>query len=322
MSKTVRWGILGASNFAATFMGPAIHEANGAELVALGTSDPAKALRFRDFCPALRVQSYDDLLAAADIDAVYIPLPNHLHVEWAERALAAGKNVLVEKPIAMRADEIDRLIALRDRTGLLAAEAYMIVHHPQWIRARELLREGAVGRLCHVDVAFSYNNPDMTNIRNRPETGGGGIRDIGVYAYGSVRWATGEEPETVEAEIEWQNGVDITAHVRARFASFSYRAMTSMRMAPRQEVVFHGDRAVLRVTAPFNAAIFGEERLVLERDDRTIEHFRYPGTRQYKLQVENFGRSLRDGAAYPWTLEDARGTQAMIDRVFAAAPPT
>jgi predicted dehydrogenase len=320
MDRIIRWGILSGSNFAATQMGPAIHAAHGAELVALATADDAKADRFRAFAPRIRVhRDYAALLDDPEIDAVYVPLPNALHVEWSARALAAGKAVLTEKPLAMRADEIDELIALRDRTGLLAAEAFMIVHHPQWIKARELLAAGAVGRLRHVDVAFSYNNRDPANIRNRAEVGGGGMRDIGVYALGSVRFATGEEPRQVAARIEWENGVDATAHVSAEFASFTFQAMVSMRMAPRQEVVFHGETAVLRVTAPFNAGLFGEEKLVLERDDRSIEHFRYPGTRQYRLQVEAFGRSLRDGSRYPWTLEDARGTQAMMDRVFAAA---
>lgn len=318
MIRPIRWGVLGASNFAATMMAPAIHEAHDAELVALGTSSPAKADRFRAFCPQIRALSYEELLASDDIDAVYIPLPNTLHVEWTKKALAAGKHVLTEKPIAMAANEIDELISLRDASGLLCAEAYMIVHHPQWIKAKELLAEGAVGRLIHVDVSFSYNNTDEGNIRNRAEVGGGGIRDIGVYTMGSVRWATGQEPVEVDAKAEWENGVDTTAHVWARFPSFTYKGMTSTRMAPRQEVAFHGDKAVLRLTAPFNAAIFGEEKLVLERDDKTITHFRYPGTRQYKLQVENFGRTIRDKAPYPWTLEDARGTQAMLDRVFAA----
>lgn len=320
--QTVRWGVLSGSNFAATVMAPAIHEAKGAELAAVATGDAAKAARFQEFCPGLRVlPDYDALLADPGIDAVYVPLPNTLHVEWAAKALEAGKHVLVEKPVAMQAGDIDRLIALRDSTGLHAAEAFMITHHPQWHKARDLLAEGAVGELRHVDSVFSFNLPDLTNIRNRPEVGGGGLRDIGVYTMGSVRFATGQDPETVEAEGTWVNGVDETVQVRARFPSFTYHGMTSIRMAQRQEVVFHGTEAVLRVTAPFNAASFGEEKVVLERGDRTIEQFRYPGTRQYVLQVENFGRTVTDGAAYPWSLENAKGTQAMMDRVFAALGP-
>ena len=210
MQKTVRWGILGASKFARDFMARAIHAAEGAELVALATGDAARADGFLAFCPGLRIHStYEALLADPGIDAVYIPLPNHLHVEWSLKALAAGKHVLTEKPIAMKASEIDQIIAARDASGLLAAEAYMIVHHPQWIRARQLVQEGAIGKIQHVDAAFSYDNRDAPdNIRNRPETGGGGIRDIGVYTYGSVRFVTGAEPDDLAARIITENGVD------------------------------------------------------------------------------------------------------------------
>ena len=321
MADTIRWGILGAAKFARLHMAPAIHAARGSTLAALATSDPAKAEPFREIAPDLRVWGdYDALLADPGIDAVYIPLPNHLHVAWTLKALAAGKPVLVEKPVALRAGEIDAVIAARDASGLLAAEAYMIVHHPQWQRARELLAEGAIGRLIAADAVFSYDNSaDTGNIRNRPETGGGSLPDIGVYTMGSVRWATGEEPERVTAEIEWENGVDVTAHVTAHFPSFRFDATTSMRRHPRQEVTFHGADGLLRLTAPFNAGLFGEARLEVHRNAHngtapqrvTVE--RWPHVNQYVLQVEAFGASLRDGAPYAWTLEDARGTQAMID---------
>jgi hypothetical protein len=142
--------------------------------------------------------SYEALLADPSIDAVYIPLPNHMHVEWTLKALQAGKHVLTEKPIALRAGEIDQIIAERDRTGLLAAEAYMIVHHPQWQRAKEWLEAGEIGTLRHVDAAFSFHLTDMENIRNRPDTGGGSLRDIGVYTFGSARFVTGAEAEAVD----------------------------------------------------------------------------------------------------------------------------
>lgn len=319
----VNWGILGAAAFARQHMGPAIHQAHGARLVALATGSPDKAKGFLDFCPDLRVHGdYDALLADPEIDAVYIPLPNHLHVEWAAKALHAGKHVLVEKPIAMRAGEIDGLIALRDQTGLLAAEAYMIVHHPQWQRARQLVAQGAIGRVLHVDGAFSYNNPDPANIRNRPETGGGGIRDIGVYTYGSARFVTGAEPVQLTSRILRENEVDIWAQVNAEMqgpaGSFSYSAMTSTRLHARQEMVFQGDKGLIRLTAPFNAGVFGEAQVHLYQAGQPDQIERFPGVRQYTLQVQAFCQSVRTGAAYAWTLEDARGTQAMIDRVFAA----
>jgi predicted dehydrogenase len=327
MHKSIRWGVLGASNFALHRMAPAIHGATGAEFAALATSSPAKAEPFQAFCPGLKVHgSYQALLDDPSVEAVYIPLPNHLHVEWTLKALDAGKHVLVEKPLAMKAEEFDAVIAKRDATGLLAAEAFMIVHHPQWIRTRDLIRSGAIGRVDHVDVAFSYDNRgEPGNIRNRPETGGGSIPDIGVYAYGSVRFATGAEPEELQARIAWENGVDVFAQVTGTMAGpqgrFTYAAMTSMRLFPRQEVVFQGETGMIRLTAPFNAEVFAEATVEVHRMGFVSTYERFPTARHYRLQVENFGRTVREGMSYPCPLEFSRGTQAMMDRVFAVATP-
>jgi predicted dehydrogenase len=326
---TIRWGILGAARFAMEQMAPAIHAARGAELAGLATSDAAKAAPFQAYAPGLKIfDSYDDLLASPDIDAVYVPLPNHLHVEWTLKALAAGKPVLTEKPLAMQADGFDAVIAARDASGLLAAEAYMIVHHPQWQRARELVQGGAIGAVGHVDGFFSYNNAaDPGNIRNRPETGGGSLPDIGVYTMGSARFVMGEEPTSVDAHITWENGVDVTAHVTAAFPTFRYQATTSMRMHPRQEMTFHGETGIIRLTAPFNAGVFGGAQLELHRNVHrdggapsiTVE--RWPTANHYVAQVENFCATLRGEADYPCPLEFSKGTQAMIDMVFEAAGP-
>ncbi len=321
MADPIRWGVLGASNFAATQMAPAIHAARGAELAALGTTSPGKANRF-DFCPGLKVHGdYDALLADPGIDAVYIPLPNHLHVDWTLKALDAGKHVLCEKPLAMTAAEFDQVTARRDATGLLAAEAFMIVHHPQFIRARQLYNEGAIGALVRVDCVFSYDNRDEGNIRNKPETGGGALADIGVYAFGAARFVTGQEPtEITHADIREQNGVDVYAEVNATFPSFLYSGTVSMRMFPRQEITFHGEEGVMRLTCPFNANVFGEARLELTgKDPMRVTTERWPGVNHYVKQVENFCAAVRREAEYPCPLEFSRGTQEMIDRVRARA---
>jgi predicted dehydrogenase len=321
--EPVNWGVLGAAKFAREHMARAIHEAEGARLYALATSDPAKADGFRAFAPDLKMHSgYEALLDDPRVEAVYIPLPNTLHVEWTLKAIAAGKHVLTEKPIAMQAGEIDALIAARDASGLLVTEAYMIVHHPQWQRARALVAEGAIGRILHADAAFSYDNrDDPGNIRNRPDTGGGSIPDIGVYAYGSVRYVTGAEPTRVRSRIIREGGVDVFAQVLADMegpgGSFTYGAMTSMRLPPRQEVTFQGETGFIRMTGPFNAGLFAEAQLHMIRPGKPDHTERFPGERQYRNQVETFGRTLRSGESYPWTLEDARGTQAMIDMVHA-----
>jgi predicted dehydrogenase len=318
--KSLRWGILGAANFAQKHMGPAIHAAKGAELAALATSSPQKAAGFEAFAPGIHIHdSYDALLADPAIDAVYIPLPNHLHVEWSLKAMAAGKHVLCEKPMTLQASEFDQLIAARDAAGVLAAEAYMIVHHPQFIRARELVQGGAIGKLVHVDAAFSFFNDDAGNIRNHPQAGGGGLRDIGVYTFGSARFVTGEEPVAIPyVKLRFDNEVDIFAQVAADFPTFSYSAMVSIRMFPRQEITFHGDKGVLRLTCPYNANVFDAAVLMLETDGQTVTTERWPGVNQYVLQVENFCQSVQSGAAYPCPLEFSRGTQKMIDMVFAA----
>lgn len=322
MTEAVRWGILGAANFAFEQMAPAILLARGADLVALATSDPAKAARFKALAPRLKIHgSYEDLLSDPGIDAVYVPLPNHLHVEWALKALEAGKHVLVEKPLGLTASDFDAVIAARDRTGLLAAEAYMIVHHPQFARARQIVQGGGIGRLVHVDVTFTYNNADAPgNIRNRAETGGGGLPDIGVYAFGSVRHVTGAEPAAItHANVRFENGVDTFVQMTADFPGFTYSAVISMRAFPRQEVVFHGDKGILRMHCPFNANVFDLAAISLETEGGRVATERFPGENHYVHQVENFGRTLREGAAYPCPLEFSRGTQAMIDMVFAKA---
>lgn len=324
MTDNLRWGVLGAAKFAREHMAPAIHAARRGRLAALATSSEAKAAPFVEMTPGLELfADYDAMLASDRIDAVYIPLPNHLHVEWTEKALRAGKHVLVEKPLAMRAAEFDSVMALRDQTGLLAAEAYMVMHHPRWHKVRELVQSGEIGELILWDTVFSFDNrADTGNIRNRAETGGGAIPDIGVYTYGTARYVTGEEPEEIlSTAITWENGVDVWSHVTARFPSFHFSSVNSMRMMPRQEVTLHGDKGILRVQAPFNPGVFDQAELSLERPGRETVTWRWPEVNQYVRQVEAFNASVLDGAAYPCPLEFSRGTQAMIDRVFDAAGP-
>ena len=325
MAEAVRWGILGAANFAQNHMAPAINAAKGADLVALATSDPAKAEGFAAFRPGLRVHSsYEALLADPEIEAVYVPLPNHLHVEWTLKVLAAGKHVLTEKPIALHASEFDAIIAARDASGLIAAEAYMIVFHPQWLRAKEWLEAGEIGTLRHVDVQFSFNLSDGGNIRNRPETGGGSLRDIGVYTLGCARFVTGAEPETLSAQVIRDNGIDTFANINAVMAGptgrFTYGSMTSMRLYNRQVATFQGDRGMIRLEGgPFNANVNDLAEVELHQGGNRVTVDRFAGINQYVLQVEAFSRSVRTGAAYPNPLEFVRGTQAMMDMAYEVA---
>lgn len=319
MYDIVRWGILGAAKFAREYMGPAINSARGARVAGIASGSPDKIADFQFMFPGCAgFDSYEALLSDPGIDAVYVPLPNSLHVEWGLKALDAGKHVLIEKPVAMAADQIDALIAKRDATGLMATEAFMIVHHPQWIRVRELVQDGAIGTLRHISCAFSFDNRDPNNIRNRADVGGGALPDIGVYILGCARFVTGLEAEHVSSQVDMDGGVDTMARIQTNFGEASYSGYVSTRMHLFQEVVFHGEAGVIRLTAPFNANVYDIARIELMTNGLGLSVERFPGVNHYVLQVENFGATLRDGAAYPWSLEDAQGTQRLIDRVYAA----
>lgn len=319
MNEHVRWGVLGAAKIAREQLCPAIHQSRKGTMAALATRDPAKAAPYLERYPGLTVHdSYEKLLSDPDIDAVYIPLPNHMHVEWTLRTLAAGKHVLCEKPIALRAQEIDTLIAERDRTGLVAAEAFMVTHHPQWIRVQELVRSGAIGDLRFVQGSFSFNNGDQPeNIRNRADAGGGALRDIGVYPSVTTRFVTGREPEDVHSHIDWDAGIDATAAVLAHFPGFSLQFYCSMRMGLRQEMVFHGSEGFITVTAPFNARLYDGSVLRIRRSDGTETTERFVAENHYMLQIEAFNESVLEGTPFPCTLEFSRGNQRMIDMIYA-----
>lgn len=318
--QSVRWGILGAGQFAREHMAPAIHAARGADLVAVASRSASNCAPFQAFAPGCRaIEGYDELLASDDVDAVYIPLPNHMHIDWAIKALEAGKHVLVEKPVALKASQIDPLIAKRDATGLMATEAYMIVHHPQWQRTRSLVQDGALGPLRHISCSFSFDNRDQNNIRNRAETGGGALPDIGVYAIGSARYVTGLEGTDISSQIDFEAGVDVMSRFTARFGETSYSAYISTRMHPYQQVTFHGETGLIRLTAPFNPNVYDIARIELHSAEFEHRTERFPQANHYVLQVEAFCQSLRTGAPYPWSLEDAKGTQQMIDDVYAAS---
>lgn len=319
MSDVIRWGVLGAANFALTTMAPAIHNAKNAVLAAVATRDAAKAAPFAALAPGLRVhESYDAALADPDIDAIYIPLPNSLHVDWAEKAAKAGKHVLCEKPIAMEVAEIDRLIALRDATGLMIAEAYMIPHHPQWQKVRGLLAEGAIGDLLHIDSAFTFGLADTGNIRLNPDLGGGALRDIGVYTLGSGRLVTGAEPVIREARLGWDHGVDVSARILADFGDVTCTVYMNIQATNRQVVTLQGSGGYIELTAPFNPVSHREASVQLVAANGEERLFRYPTARQYVEQVEAFGRAI-GGAEYPVPLEFSRGTQAALEAVFAKA---
>lgn len=321
MTQHLTWGILGAAGFARNTMAPAIHAARRTHLKSIATRDPARAIPFEDLVPGLRVErSYEAILNDPEIDAVYIPLPNALHTEWSVKAAEAGKHVLCEKPIGLSTDDLDTLIAAREATGRLIAEAWMPAHHPQWHRTRELIEAGAIGRLHHVTGVFTYGLADPSNIRLSADLGGGALRDIGVYPIGAFRLASGLEPEPVHVDMVREAGVDTSTWVAARAGDVRFDFHVSMRAARHQHMMFHGSEGTLSLPAPFNPGSYAEAQIVIERDGAEVQVIRYPGVDQYVAQVEAVAAHILDGASFACPLERSRGTQSVLDAIFAQAP--
>jgi predicted dehydrogenase len=317
-----RWGVLSTARIAREQVIPGIVEADNGVLAAIASRDAerGRALAERFGAPH-SFGSYEEMLASDVIDGVYIPLPTSQHVEWAAKAASAGKHVLVEKPLALDAKDILPLIALRDKTKVLISEAFMVTYHPQWLKVRDLVRSGSIGRLRHVQGAFSYYNVDPTNMRNQLSLGGGALPDIGVYPTVSTRFVSGKEPLRVQATIERDKtfGTDIYSSIREDFGDFELSFYLSTQMAARQLMVFHGEEGFIEVHSPFNAGLYDHHRVELHNQTHTeATIFRFPGTQQYRLQVEAFARAAQGGSDAIFTLESSVANQKVIDAIFRA----
>jgi len=317
-----RWGVLSTAKIGREQLLPAIVEAENGVLSAIASRDLSKAKALGErFGARHAFGSYEELLASKGIDGVYIPLPTSQHVEWTAKAIEAGKHVLVEKPLALDAKDIPPLIKLRDAKKVLICEAFMVIYHPQWIKVRDLIASGAIGRLRHVQGAFSYYNVDPNNMRNQLDLGGGALPDIGVYPTVSTRFSTGKEPLRVQATIERDKkfGTDIYSSIRADFGDFELSFYLSTQMAARQVMVFHGEKGFIEVFSPFNAGLYDHHRVELHNQNHTeAQVFRFPGTQQYRLEVETFARAAQGGKERVFTLEESVLNQKVIDAIFRA----
>jgi predicted dehydrogenase len=318
-----RWGILSTAKIGRDHVIPALQDADNGVVTAIASRDRQKARALADrFGAAHAFGSYEEMLASAVIDGVYIPLPTSQHVEWAVKAADAGKHVLVEKPLALRAEDIAPVIAARDRNHVLVSEAFMVTYHPQWLKVRSLIADGAIGRLRHVQGAFSYYNVDADNMRNKPELGGGGLPDIGVYPTVATRFSAGKEPVRLQATVERDPkfGTDIYASVNAEFDGFELTFYCATQMAARQFMAFHGDEGFIEVHAPFNAGLYDHHRIELHNRNHTeATVFRFPDTRQYRLEAEAFARGAQGEDVPVFTLEDSVRNQKVIDAIYRAA---
>ena len=318
----IRWGILGTAKIAREQLVPAIQAANNGVLSAIASRSQESADAFaKPFGIPHAFGSYDAMLASDEVDAIYIPLPTSQHVEWTLKCLNAGKHVLCEKPIALRAGDIDQLIEARDRTGLVASEAFMVTYHPQWLKVRALISSGAIGTLRHIQGSFSYFNTDPGNMRNKLELGGGGLPDIGVYPTVTARFVTGMEPLRARASITRDPafGTDIYANCQYDFGAFDMSFYVSTQMAQRQTMAFHGDKGFIEVTAPFNAELYEAMDVLLhDQGHSKVDKFAFRKVNQYQEEVQALGQKIEGKDVAIFELESSRANQAAIDALYAS----
>ncbi len=318
----LRFGIMSTAKIAKEQLIPAILDAENCVVSAIASRDINRAAAVAErFGVPHAFGSYEEMLASDEIDAVYIPLPTSQHVEWAIKAADAGKHVLCEKPIALKADDIDEIIAARDRNKVLITEAYMVTYAPLWRKVRELLRDGAIGKLHHVAGAFSYFLRDPHNMRNIPDLGGGALPDIGVYPSISTRFVTGMEPKRLRATVKYDPdfGTDIYSSVLADFGDFELSFYVSSQMAMRQQMVFHGEEGFIEVKAPFNANVYDAEEIEVTNQGRSESTImRFNNSKQYRVEVETFARAVAGENVEVVTLEYSKKNQQMIDAIYRA----
>jgi predicted dehydrogenase len=320
--RKLRWGVLSTAKIAVEKVVPAMQQGRHTEVTALASRDLARARSAAERLGVAKAYgSYGELLDDPEIDAVYNPLPNHLHVPWSLRALAAGKHVLCEKPIALTAAEAQTLLdAAGQHPHLKVMEAFMYRHHPQWQRVVELVDGGAIGELRTLHSVFSYYNADPANIRNVAEIGGGGLMDIGCYNLSVSRFVFAAEPERVCGALEYDAtfGTDRLASGILEFGRGTATFTCSTQLVPFQRVDIFGTEGRIEVEVPFSPQPHQPSRIWHQHDGRTDELLIEPYN-QYTLQGDRFSRAVLEGTEVPTPLEDAVANMRVLEAVVASA---
>lgn len=326
MIAPLRWGVLGAARIAVRRVIPAIQSSRYGEVVAIASRDAAKARAAAAEAGGIAraYGSYEELIADPGIDAIYNPLPNHLHVPWSVRAAEAGKHVLCEKPLALSASEARELLAVRDRTGVVIAEAFMVRTHPQWLTVREMVRDGRIGELRMVIGHFSYTKVDPTDFRNRREWGGGGLLDVGCYPIMMSRWLFGAEPVSVAGMLENDpaTGVDRLASGLLRFERGQAVFSCGTQLVHWQRLQILGTTGRIEVEIPFSPPPDRVARIRVDRGEEVGsagELIEFRAADQFSLQADRFAEAVRGVGEVAVTLEDSVANMSVIDALFRSA---
>ncbi len=316
--KKIRWGVLSTARIGVQKVIPAMQKGKICEIAAISSRDFEKAGKTAEKLNISKAYgSYDELLDDPEIDAIYNPMPNHLHVPWSIKAIEAGKHVLCEKPIALSAEEARQLAdAAKARPDLKVMEAFMYRHHPQWREAKALVDRGEIGDLRTIHSHFSYFNDDPNNVRNMPEIGGGGLLDIGCYSISLSRFIFGREPKNVFAKMEFDPRfhTDILASGVLDFGPGTSIFSCSTQLGYHQSAVIFGTTGSIQIEIPFNPPFDKPTRIFVRRGDE-IEEKTFPVCNQFTIQGNLFSRAILEDRDVPTPLTDAVANMKVIDAV-------
>ncbi len=322
--RKINWGILSTAKIGLEKVIPAIQKSSSSNVLGIASRNAGRSARAaNDLGIQKSYASYEALIADPEIDAIYNPLPNHMHVDWTLAAARAGKHVLCEKPIGLNADDARRLLQCPD--NVLIAEAFMVRYHPQWLRVRDLVRSGELGEVRAIQAAFSYFNTDGSDIRNRPDAGGGAMMDIGCYPITAGRFLFENEPVQVMALIDRdpEFKTDRMASVVADFGRGRQLSfVVSTQLCPYQTLNVLGTKARAEIMIPYNAPSDEETAVVID-DGQSLDGSLagceiLPACDQYTEQAEKFSQAILTGAALPYGIADSIASMRVLDAVFAS----
>jgi predicted dehydrogenase len=325
MARKVKWGVLGTAKIAREHVIPAMQKGEYTEITAIASRDSNRAKQTADnFGIPKTYGSYEELLLDREIEAVYLPLPNHLHIEWSSACIEAGKHVLCEKPLALSTQDVKQLIRLRDKHRVKAGEAFMVRTHPQWLKTLDLIKSGKLGKVNSIQGYFSYFLKDPENIRNIADFGGGAILDIGCYPITTSRFIFGQEATRAIGLIDFdpEMKIDRLASFMLDFPSGQAIFTCGTQIVPYQRMIFFGTEKRLEIEIPFNAPNDRSCRIFIDDGDlfaRNLITEKLDVCDQYTIQGDAFSSAIIENTEVPVPLEDSLHNTALIEAVFRSA---
>jgi predicted dehydrogenase len=319
MNRKINWGILGAADIALEHVIPAMLNSEYSLVKGIASRGLEKAKSAAErFGIEKHFASYQELLEDSEIEAVYIPLPNHLHVPWAIKALEVGKHVLLEKPIGLSSKEAEQLLGESKKyPKLKIMEAFMYRHHPQWIKVKELIDSGAIGEVKTIQSFFSFFDDNENSIVNRKDFGGGSLMDIGCYPISLSRFIYNSEPETLFADIEYhpKMGIDISATVQMKFKEGTSSFFSSIRLEDRQQAQIYGTDGKIEFEIPFNPIANEKSKIFVEKNGKR-DVIEFEECDQYGIQADLFSLAIIEDKEVPTSLNDAINNMKVIESII------